>query len=420
MTDMRAALLLVIPLLIAACNGGLSPSAELTPPSPQTSAAWPMQGANAARTGYTELWGPFSSGAGSELATDWTYYAAPINSVTYALCSPPVIDNLGNIYFATDIQIISLTASGVQRWAVHIDDIEAYGFLPTECGPVITEGDLVVFADGLGNAWAFDYDGNLVWELNDLDGSHAQLAADGDRLYIAHGSVLYAVSATGQAVWQLELPSPFHENTAPAIASDGTLLVRQGVDTFAAIDRAGELLWTYETELDWYEYWPYSVWANGLWLIPSSGGVAALTEDGELAWDYIMADAEELGLESAAPAVGADGAIYVPRVKHPFEGSVSQEQKPPFLVALDHDGQLAWEWTDHEAPYYADSGPVVVDGEGRIYLNSTRHVVILGAQGEELGRVGPLDINLSSEHLAISTEQTLILGYHREAVGGVN
>ena len=326
------------------------------------------------------------------------------------MCSPQVIDNLGNIYFATDIQVVSLTANGVQRWAVHMDQIDALYYLPTDCGPVITGDGLVAFTDALGNAWAFDYDGNLVWELNDLDGSHAQLVAEDDRLYIAHGAVLYAVSNTGQVVWRLELPSPFHENTAPAIASDGTLLVRLGVKDFTAIDREGNVLWTYEMELDWYEHWPYSVWTNHLWLIPCAGGLAALTEEGEQAWEYTLPAAEEIGLETAAPAVGVDGTIYVRTTKHPFEGTYSPEQKPPGLIALNADGDLLWQWTDQEGPNFSDQGTVLVDGANRIYLNTISTVVILSAQGEELGRMGPLDINLSSEHLAIGTEQTLILG----------
>ena len=81
MMDTRAALLLAIPLLLAACNGGLSPSADLKPPSPQTSAAWPMQGGNAARTGSTSLWGPQPFDSGATLPLDWTYYAAPISEV---------------------------------------------------------------------------------------------------------------------------------------------------------------------------------------------------------------------------------------------------------------------------------------------------------------------------------------------------
>jgi hypothetical protein len=404
--------------LIVACTGHAFTPDDLTPPTAPGVAAWAMAGANPARTGFTNLEGPLPIAADKDLKADWTYYAAPRDSGTAPYCSAPVIDGAGNIYFVTDIQVISLTATGVQRWAVHIDQLNPGGFLPTYSDPLLTAHNLLIVTDDVGGVWALDGDGKTAWHLDDLGYYGSQLVLAGDRLYVAQGRTLYAVSETGGVLWNLDLPDRIEYHTALAVAPDGTLLLRDKDGSFVAVSSEGTVRWIYPAQLDDSTSWPYSVYANGQWLIPSSLGLAALNEDGVKVWEYLITSVNHLYMTTAAPAVDIDGTIYIPLDRRE-DHELTLPEKPPALIALDHNVNLRWEYGKEYYPSSLRPETVIIDGAGKLYLSGWAGTRILNRQGEELGEIATYYQGRSvPRHLAVGLNRQLILGYHLEALSG--
>jgi len=377
-----------------------------------------MAGANPARTGYTVLPGPMPVAADKELAASWTYHAPLSDSRNYTLCSAPVIDSAGNVYFTTSIEVISLTAKGVQRWVVHIDQLDAGSYLPSYSDALLTADNLLIVTNGFGGLWALTSDGEIAWRLEDFGNYGAQLAVSGNRLYLAQNRTLYAITDSGEMLWDLELPVSIEDKTAPAVAADGTLLLRDTDGSFLAVSSSGTIRWSYPAKLDKSLIWPHSVYASGVWLIPSSLGLAALSEDGVPVWEYLIPSVDQGYLRTAAPAVGVDGTIYVTLDQIDDEKSEPPE-RPPVLIALDHSGNLLWEYCKGYGPSQLQTSFVIIDGAGKLYIGGWSGIIILNRQGEELGLLSTAGKFMSNpEHLAIGPNRLLLVGYQSERISG--
>lgn len=260
----------------------------------------------------------------------------------------PLIDAAGNCYGANSNLLVSVAPDGGFRWSrSSLDEYTA--------APVILNGELIVTATRNNDLTAYRLDGSLAWQTslggyNDSQG----LAAGAGRVYLASGEFLYCLDSAGQVRYQLALSNSSYG--APAIAADGTAYISDNAGACYALSPDGEQLW--RVEVDSPLGWEYPVIASPEQILfPLAGGVLALDPQGIELWRMAL---DQPYTYSAAPAVGEDGALYLPL----YVTVQSTEVIGNWLYALDSDGSVRWKL---ELADRVTQQPVV-DGSGLIYM----------------------------------------------------
>jgi outer membrane protein assembly factor BamB len=179
------------------------------------------------------------------------------------------------------------------------------------------QGDLIAIASG----------GTTLWKLTGLDLIGSPTVGPDGTVYVEDsGSTLYAVNpSNGQVLWSFAGSSgSVGEGGFPAISPDGTTLYLPsgGGDLYAltAGPTGGQLLWTYQIQG------------------PQDGWIVN------------------------APAVGADGTIYVATGGFGDDGSV-----PGDIEAVNPDGTLKWSYlsnaTFQSTPTVTATGQIIAGNE---------------------------------------------------------
>jgi len=211
---------------------------------------------------------------------NWVSYVGGSSCITF-----PAVAGDSTIYIGADRDLVALNPDGSVKWAadmaplIHTADRIALG----------PDGTVYIFGTGLnfqGNLMAFTAEGALRWTCTVLDSNCINVGTpviglDGT-IYLgsatdAERGRLYAVSPTGQVRWAKQTVSYLQEAYDLTIDAEGTIYTVEG-----AFDTEGNLKWRYPL-----------------------GNVVVFSV--------------------GAPAIGADGTVYVTSGSglFAFEGSAS-------------------------------------------------------------------------------------------------
>lgn len=177
-----------------------------------------------------------------------------------------------------------------------------------------------------GYLCSVDLEGRLLWsKLLDASGYGGMtLSPDGTFYFISSNFHLVCVDQDGAERWRVPLLSM--GSSRPEISSSGTVYVLDDYSHLYAISAAGKKLWKFvppppaTTMLE--QYFGYGLWSPGGAYI-GNGFVPAAAPDGSVYfcnWDGILYAVDAQGQlkwsrpldgECTAPAIGADGTVYV-------------------------------------------------------------------------------------------------------------
>mmetsp|Transcript_96283 Transcript_96283/g.310885 ORF Transcript_96283/g.310885 Transcript_96283/m.310885 type:complete len:489 (+) Transcript_96283:65-1531(+) len=201
--------------------------------------AWPYKAANMEGTGTVNR-----TALRNLTAPAWTFY------IDTLIFTTPIIDDLGNIYFAPmNGMVYSLDLNGNQRWRHKL-----LGSQPPT--PALVE-DLLIVSDSLGYAYGLNLDnGKVRWvrEIANLTGTDAWAVITSSELAIfslsddedTNTSQIIAVeAASGEDRWVFQLSTTMH-NVAPVFVDGGSALIFADSDAgLYKLDAAsGRLLWS--------------------------------------------------------------------------------------------------------------------------------------------------------------------------------
>ena len=255
-----------------------------------------------------------------------------------------------------------------------------------------TDGNIYSLAPATGHT-------NSGWPTNLLvsaDSSPA-VAPDGTIYVCAKGGVnvsvvLYAIT-NGAVKWSNAITgggfsSGTKNNSTPAIASDGTIIVTvlnyQGPGIIA-VNPDGSTKWTWGSSTT-----TNTDDANGFWSAPAIGpdcsiyaiialntnSVIAFDENGDVKWETPIPDTGEDTLYRSRIAVSSDGTIYC--------SAGYANQNPVHLCALRPDGSIKWEFAVSNncigTGSYLFNGPVI-GSDGTIYAGIMTSLYALDSSG---------------------------------------
>jgi outer membrane protein assembly factor BamB len=278
-------LLLLLPLLLAACSGTRTPST-----------GWPGLSVDEQRVyvAFNQAVYAVSLEDGRE---EWRYSPQEEQATTFY--APPAVDReAGTLYVGTyDGHIVALNAeSGATVWRREISSGKVIG------GPALA-GDLLIVPTTDRQLHAIRTDnGTEVWSFSSERPLWSTPLVEGDRLYLAAlDHHLYALdSQSGELVWERDLSGALADRP---VSFNGALLVGSFSEELNAVDKqTGEVAWSVATE-DW-------VWGNPAigegtaYFGDLSGEFFAVDENGRILW--------QLSLDSAIAASPAyrDGRLY--------------------------------------------------------------------------------------------------------------
>lgn len=110
----------------------------------------------------------------------------------------------GNLYFAHDDRLLSYNPDGELLWEVEVDSDTSY--MSGHNGLALSEEGLIIGLF-LPNLYAFDLEGNEVWQTEGLR-TYGAITIDSEGTsYFAGGNKLYSVGSNGNLNWEFELPS---------------------------------------------------------------------------------------------------------------------------------------------------------------------------------------------------------------------
>ena len=276
--------LILLPLLLAACAGGASPSSS-----------WPGLTTDG-ETVYV-AYGPavyaVSLADGRQV---WRFQ--PEGDAASQFYATPALDDEGNLYVGSyDGDLIALEAdSGAIVWAKQLTGGRIVG------GPAVA-GDLLIVPSSDRTVYAVRREsGQNVWSFQSDRALWATPLVEGELVFLAGlDHTMYALDRqTGDLIWQQELEGALADR--PALLN-GLLLAGTFGHSLNALDKTnGQVSWSVETT-DW-------VWGNPVVIDETalfgdvSGVLYAVDGQGNPLWDISLD-----GQIAASPAA-ANGAVY--------------------------------------------------------------------------------------------------------------
>ncbi|SEN32487.1 Outer membrane protein assembly factor BamB, contains PQQ-like beta-propeller repeat [Halorientalis persicus] len=239
-----------------------------------------------------------------------------------------------------------------ERWSKDVGD--------TVARPAVS-GKTVYIATKENSCYAFDLlSGDQRWERSMGNGRVYDIAAIGDRIYVAQQGSVTALTKDNSVEWT------FEDITSPAdvLVSDGTVYTRSGKTLYARDAASGDELWTTTVDTGQSR--------------PAVAGGSVLTKDQQ----YLRAFDAETGDQRYQVEHGGSIAL----------NSVSVADGTAYFMADTNiearsieDGSLEWRWTDGAAE---ETPPTVADGV--VYANPhgrTGPYRIDAETGENLGAI---------------------------------
>ena len=329
---------IIIFLLVSSSYGSISHQTENVtiektssiPVDGPMDSAWTMQCHDLHHSGCS----PYSTAAA--LVEKWRF---PGNGWVYA---SPVIDNEGTVYFGAD-GFFAIRPNGTAKWIVDdtfiyvfsapaidengiiyvgLDDFPAYliAFYPngTEkwryssdyifSSPVIDTEGIIYFGEYNGDLKALYPNGTLKWSTPNIYSVYSSPAiGDDGTIYCTSwsGGNVYAIYPNnGTVKWQFSTGGQMKAN--PSIAEDGTIYVSSWSDYLYALYPNGTMKWKVNTKYGCSNN--PSIGPDGT-IYVAHVDLYAINPDGTVKWIFPLGDERDCSF--AAPAISADGTIYI-------------------------------------------------------------------------------------------------------------
>jgi RHS repeat-associated protein len=355
-------------------------------PTPTPPAAWPMFQHDAQRTGRSPYIGPQepelkwafpAEGEGTgfwglAVGGDGTVYGWTQGGLTaidahgaqkwqnadVSTMESPVLAPTGDIYVVRSSpqhSIVALTSQGQVRWeramgysygAELVLDDDGYLYYLADC--LVPGGDVhpsLLRVDQSSNiSWLYDIHDRITYygpsECTATGASSEHLVASSPALdrdgnvYLIYGGAALSVSNYGTERWKVEVGRPGRTADGGAFVS----VSPTGLIYAAVSGQSGDCV-------------------NGL----TWADVSALTPQGSEVWRF---EQERRWCDGpawwAAPAIGADGSLFLPRWYYGWSSAVFD------ILALSSEGSLDWE--SGPLSYWGGISPAVIGGDSTVYV----------------------------------------------------
>jgi hypothetical protein len=287
-------------------------------------------------------------------------WSTPNTDVAACPTDPPcttAVDEQDNIYVPLYRGLISLNASGVQRWRVPLatGGTVAVGSDDRVYASTITGGFTPQLTFALNKST-----GDIVWQI---PGAVSFLLLDEARkiLYAFSGGVVRALDpSTGAEKWRL--PPPYNGRFA-ALGSDGTLYVANS--SLTAVLPSGVVAWSVSLPSNTSGTLSPVIDDDGTIVVAYGNRVTAFNPDGSSKWDYVP---QILGSAApTSPAIDAAHNVYI--VQYTGRG---------YSLVQINNGALRRE-------VYAINDPhgraVLIAKDGRVFFNAISSIVFFDTSG---------------------------------------
>lgn len=280
--------------------------------------------------------------------------------------------------------------------------------------PAIAE-DGTIYVCSHTSVYALDYEGDIKWEHPTESQNLSSPAIGSDGTIYVLSDFLYALNPDGSQKWKTEVLG-FSWYGCPAIGPNGTIYCN-GTGKIYAVSEEGEIQWEYQNA------WDPVVGSDGTIYIDVEGDscyeLVALSSDGELQWSYPVEHQRE-----GEPAVGEDGTIYFGTYVYDYNG---EGEDTATFYAIDSDGILRWEYRMRGGFL----GAPAIGTDGTIYVAAnqvferwiehsidTTYLIAFSPEGEILWKE-PYDFFWTSTP-AIGSDGVIYLGTRFDGLFAVN
>lgn len=224
-------------------------------------------------------------------------------------------------------------------------------------------------------------DGQLLWTYNinptsrptvDVGQSAPAIASDGT-IYVAAGG-LFAINPDGTLKWTRYNPAAEDIRNAPVIGQDGTLyFVYHNIPLTAINPNDGHTLWSCDIGVNDHVLASPAIGADGVIIIATNPGIVyAISSTGKLLWSFNVTSIGYTCTMRSSPAIDEDGTIYL---------GTNTGNPASIFLALNPDGTLKWIFEPSDLPSTVPSdhfdiySSPAIGSDGIIYF------------GQEFGRV---------------------------------
>ncbi len=334
---------------------------------------WFMVGHDRQHTGCSPFTGPDTPAvkwtfdldggiAGSPvMAADGTIYAGSDHGIFYAINpdgtkkweltlsggvrSSAAIGLDGTVYVGTtDGHFYAINPDGTQKWEYITGEIES--------SPAVGTDGTIYIGTFDNKLYAFNPDGTKKWDFTTGNGinSSPAISLDGTIYVGSQDHKLYALNPDGTEKWEFLTNGPI--SSSPAIDSDGTVFVGSDDKKLYAINPDGSKKWTFSTGGP-VRCSP-AIGNDGTVFIESGDAkLTALNSDGSIKRLCVSG-------VSVAPAIGADGTLYLAGTK---------------LYAMAPQGYYTWDPVELNAD--SCTSPVI-GSDGTIYIGGSNKLHAIG------------------------------------------
>jgi outer membrane protein assembly factor BamB len=224
----------------------------------------------------------------------------------------PTIDANGTVYVGTaDGYLYAIYPNGTLKWEYKIN-------YWVSASAVDKQGN-IYFASRNKRVYCLNSNGTLRWRTREIEYfDNGPVIDDNGTIYLSpRTDWLYAYYPNGTEKWRTDLPD---SEGMPSIAPNGNIIVPGRHYYIMALEPSyGNILWKHPVEDNYDRFPPSVIGADGTVYFAYSndeqiGYMCALNPDGSLKWKTsFTSDIQPYSLLSTygAPAIGADGTVYV-------------------------------------------------------------------------------------------------------------
>jgi len=162
----------------------------------------------------------------------------------------------------------------------------------------------------------------------------------------------YCADSAGNIIWTYETNSFLANNSAPAVAADGTIFFGSQSGAFYALDQNGNLKWKFQSSLNLYQT-NNILDKEGNIYTTSTDSLFCLTSEGEIKYSL------GFGGITGHPAFSPEGNVL-------YLQTALQENSQwiLYLIAINLEGEIIWE----KSFFRLTKATIMIDNEGNIYV----------------------------------------------------
>jgi hypothetical protein len=317
---------------------------------------------------FTLFFGSTSLFAQSQPVVLWTYNAF------WNIPTSPALAPDGTIYLVGNGGLTAITNNGSQAGAKW-----TFGHAPQQWGsPLAVDTTVSVGVDGTiyfvsydWNFYAINPDGSLKWTFP-IDGGGAgtpAIALDGTIYFNGYGK-LYALTPNGNQKWNFSLWGDSSQWSSTAIGPDGTIFVTSWErGTLTAIHPDGSLKSVRSVSNPIPSQAPAIESDGTVLVIANNRFLYAINPDGITLWSSpgIYDPYPDFG--PASPAIGADGAVYC------------ASWLAGCLWAANPNGSQRWSTLCYNFGTNVAPTTPAIDSAGNLYYTASNSIIALSSDG---------------------------------------